>query len=276
MKSLNALREANSEVIMEHAPEPATNEFAGKIVVISGAAGIYGGQFARRFSRLGARLFLTDRNLAALTALKDELNAGDRIVLHEADLTSAQDLEALSRSVVDRLGVPDVVINNAGIYPFGGLFDTPLDTFDSIFSVNVRAAFEITRRLSSEMISAQKTGSFLFLGSGSGRVLRTNGLAYAASKRALEWMMKGIALELGPHGIRANMIEPGYWVGSALTTHPPGYADATIAQIPLRKLPDANDAADAAVFLSSSAAKYITGISVPVDGGVSIPHRRIT
>lgn len=261
---------------MERTPEPVANEFDGKIVVITGASGIYGGQFARRFSRLGARVFLTDRDLVALTALKAELNGEDRIVLHEADLTSARDLEELSKSVVDRLGVPDVVINNAGIYPFGGLFDTPLETFDSIFNVNVRAAFEITRRLASEMIASKRTGSFLFIGSGAGRVLRTNGLAYAASKRALEWLMKGIALELGPHGIRANMIEPGYWVGSALTTHPEGYADATIAQIPLRKLPDASDAADAAVFLSSNAAKYITGVSVPVDGGVSIPHRRIT
>jgi len=137
-------------MIMEHIPEPAANEFDGKIVVITGASGIYGGQFARRFSRLGARVFLTDRDLVALTALKAELNAEDRIVLHAADLTSARDLEELSRSVVDRLGIPDVVINNAGIYPFGGLFDTPLETFDSIFSVNVRAAFEVTRRLSSE------------------------------------------------------------------------------------------------------------------------------
>lgn len=259
---------------MDNDLEPIAGEFSGKIVVITGAAGIYGAQFASRFARLGARVFITDRSQEALETVEVQLNASG-VELYAADLTSAHDLERLCNRVVERLGAPDVVISNAGIYPFGGLFDTSLDTFDDIFSVNVRAGFEITRRLASAMISERKTGSFLFVGSGSARVLRTNGLAYCASKRALEWLMKGIALELGPHGIRANMIEPGFWVGSTLTSHPPDYIDATISQIPLRRLPEAEEAADAAVFLSSMAAKYITGVSVPVDGGVSIPHRRI-
>ena len=88
--------------------------------------------------------------------------------------------------------------------------------------------------------------------------------------------MKGIALELGPHGIRANMLEPGFWIGSSHAQHPLEYIHATVAQIPLRRLPGVEDAAEAAVFLSSTAAKYITGVSVPVDGGVSIPHRRVS
>lgn len=251
-------------------------EFEGQVVVITGAAGLYGGQFARRFAGLGARLFLTDRDSAALSALAAELDGLGRVELCAADLTSAADLARLCDEAVERLGPPDVVINNAGIYPYGGLLDTPLETFDDIFAVNVRAGFEITRRLASAMISAGKTGSFLFLGSASAHVLRSNGLAYCASKRAIEWLMKGIALELGPYGIRANLIEPGFWVGSALTTHDPSYIEATVAQIPLRRLPEADEAADVAVFLSSQAASYITGVSLAVDGGVSIPHRRIT
>ncbi len=255
--------------------KPEYGQFGGKTVVVTGAAGIYGGQFARRFLRLGAQVFLTDAKRDALDTLGAELGVADRVALHAADLTSAEGLKRMCDGVVARFGAPDVVINNAGIYPFGGLFDTSLETFDSVFSVNVRAGFEITRRLASEMVSAGKAGSFLFVGSASAHVLRTNGLAYCASKRALEWLMKGVALELGPHGIRANMIEPGFWVGSGLTAHPPEYIDATVLQIPLRRLPDAEDAADVAVFLSSEAAKYVTGVSVAVDGGVSIPHRRV-
>ena len=88
--------------------------------------------------------------------------------------------------------------------------------------------------------------------------------------------MKGIALELGPYGIRVNMIEPGFWVGSALAElHNQAYIDATVAQIPLSRLPRANEAADVAVFLSSHAASYITSMSLAVDGGVWIPHRRV-
>ena len=260
---------------MNPALQAPGGEFEGKIVLITGAAGLYGGQLARRFGELGCQLFLTDRNTEALFTLQGELNPLGRIEVCGADLTSAADLARLCGDVVERFGPPDVVINNAGIYPYGGLLDTPLETFDRIFDVNVRAGFEITRRLAGAMIAAGKAGSFLFLGSASAHVLRTNGLAYCASKRAIEWLMKGIALELGPYGIRVNMIEPGFWVGSALTTHDPAYIDATVAQIPLSRLPRANEAADVAVFLSSHAASYITGVSLAVDGGVSIPHRRV-
>ena len=203
---------------MNPALQAPGGEFEGKIVLITGAAGLYGGQLARRFGELGCQLFLTDRNTEALFTLQGELNPLGRIEVCGADLTSAADLARLCGDVVERFGPPDVVINNAGIYPYGGLLDTPLETFDRIFDVNVRAGFEITRRLAGAMIAAGKAGSFLFLGSASAHVLRTNGLAYCASKRAIEWLMKGIALELGPYGIRVNMIEPGFWVGSALTT----------------------------------------------------------
>lgn len=250
----------------------SSGEFTGKAVVITGAAGIYGQQFAERFATLGARLFLTDRDEAALAGQRARFG-GTTVETFAADLTEDHDLAALADRVLERFGAPDVVINNAGIYPFGGLFDTTLEVFDRIFDINVRAGFEITRRLSQAMIAAKTRGSFIFIGSAAAHVLRTNGLAYCASKRALEWLMKGIALELAPHGIRVNMIEPGLALGSAGTSFPEGYVAAIERQIPLGRLIAPGEAADAAVFLASAAAAYITGASVPVDGGGSIPRR---
>jgi 3-oxoacyl-[acyl-carrier protein] reductase len=87
--------------------------------------------------------------------------------------------------------------------------------------------------------------------------------------------MKGIALELGPHGIRVNMIEPGLAPGSAGTAFPPGYLEAIANQIPLGRLIESGEAADAAVFLASDAARFITGTSLAVDGGGGIPHRQV-
>ena len=190
-----------------------------------------------------------------------------------ADLTEADDLAALADAAIAGFGPPEVVILNAGIYPFGGLFDTVLETFDRIFDINVRANFVLTQLFARAMIDASTKGSLIYIGSAAAHILRSNGLAYCTSKRALEWMMKGVALELAPHGIRANVIEPGLALGSDTVDFPDGYVAAIEQQIPLRRLIKEGEAADAAVFLASAAASYVTGMSLPVDGGGSIPHR---
>lgn len=250
-----------------------TSEFKGKTIIITGAAGVYGRQFAERFAGLGANLFLTDRIEEDLAALKASVGSGSEIRTFAADLTEANDLTALADAVLAGFGAPDIAILNAGIYPFGGLFDTSLETFDRIFDINVRANFVLTQLLARPMIDSGTKGSLIYIGSAAAHILRSNGLAYCTSKRALEWMVKGVALELAPYGIRANVIEPGLALGSGTASFPDGYVAAIERQIPQRRLIRAGEAADAAVFLASSGASYITGTSLPVDGGGSIPHR---
>lgn len=171
------------------------------------------------------------------------------------------------------MGAPDVLVANAGIYPFGGLFDTDVETFDRVFDVNVRANFLLARHFGQAMIDAGRKGSIIFVGSAAAHVLRTNGLAYCASKRALHWMMQGIALELGPHGIRVNMIEPGLATGGSGGPMPPGYAEAIVAQVPLGRLVREGEVGRAALFLASEDAAFTTGMSLSVDGGGAIPRR---
>jgi 3-oxoacyl-[acyl-carrier protein] reductase len=248
-------------------------EFTGKTVVITGAAGIYGSQLAENFAAAGARLFLTDRDEAGLAALATWLSSAD-VAFAGAELTDPESISALCRKILDRF-VPDVVVNNAGIYPFGGLFDTPIETWDRIMAVNLRAPFLITRTLAEAMIIAKRKGTFIFVGSGAGQVLRTNGLAYCTSKRGLEWLMKGIALELAPHGIRANLVAPGLALGSADTEFPAGYAEAMAARVPLRRQIAPGELGDAVMFLASERAAYITGTSLSVDGGGAIPRRAL-
>jgi len=248
-------------------------EFAGKTVVITGAAGIYGSQLAENFATSGARLFLTDRDEAGLAALRARLAPAD-VASAGGDLTDPDATAELCRQILD-WSVPDVVINNAGIYPFGGLFDTPPETWDRIMAVNLRAPFLITQSLAAAMIAAQRKGTFIFIGSGAGQVLRTNGLAYCTSKRGLEWLMKGIALELAPHGIRANLVAPGPALGSAGTEFPEGYAEAMAARVPLRRPIKPGELGEAVMFLASDRAAYITGASLSVDGGGAIPRRAL-
>jgi 3-oxoacyl-[acyl-carrier protein] reductase len=250
-----------------------SDEFTGKTVVITGAAGIYGSQLAENFAAAGARLFLTDRDEAGLTALRARLAPAD-VATIAADLTDPESIAALCRQVL-AAGVPDVVVNNAGIYPFGGLFDTPAETWDRIMGVNLRAPFLITQALAAAMVAAKKQGVFIFIGSGAGQVLRTNGLAYCTSKRGLEWFMKGVALELAPHGIRANLVAPGLALGSAGTEFPEGYAEAMAKRVPLGRQIAPGELGDAVMFLASEHAAYITGASLSVDGGGAIPRRAL-
>ena len=255
------------------AQEFAAQEFAGKTVVITGAAGIYGSQLAANFAKAGARLFLTDRDAAGLAELCGRL--GDTNVASvTADLTDPESIANLCRQVLER-GVPDVVVNNAGIYPFGGLFDTPVEMWNRIMDVNLRAPFLITKTLAEAMITAGRKGAFVFIGSGAGQVLRTNGLAYCTSKRGLEWLMKGIALELAPHGIRANLVAPGLALGSAGTAFPEGYAEAMAKRVPLGRAIQPGELGAAVMFLASDQAAYITGTSLSVDGGGAIPRRAL-
>lgn len=249
-----------------------SQEFAGRTVVITGAAGIYGAQLAADFTPAGARLFLTDRDPAGLAAVAQRL--GGDIVTATADLTDPEAIAALCRQILGR-GVPDVVVNNAGIYPFGSLFDTPVEMWDSIMHVNLRAPFLITKILAAAMIAAGRKGAFIFIGSGAGQVLRTNGLAYCTSKRGLEWLMKGIALELAPHGIRANLVAPGLALGSAGTVFPEGYAEAMAKRVPLGRAIQPGELGAAVMFLASDEAAYITGTSLSVDGGGAIPRRAL-
>ncbi len=249
-----------------------SQEFAGKTVVITGAAGIYGSQLAADFAAAGARLFLTDRDAAGLAAIAAKL--GGDIATATADLTEPDSIAALCRQILDH-GVLDVVVNNAGIYPFGGLFDTPVEMWDRIMHVNLRAPFLITRTLAAAMIATGRKGVFIFIGSGAGQVLRTNGLAYCTSKRGLEWLMKGIALELAPHGIRANLVAPGLALGSAGTVFPEGYAEAMAKRVPLGRAIAPGELGAAVMFLASERAAYITGTSLSVDGGGAIPRRAL-
>ena len=250
-----------------------TQEFAGKTVVITGAAGIYGSQLAADFANAGARLFLTDRDAAGLAAVRGQLGQAE-IASATADLTDPGSITALCRQILAQ-GMPDIVIHNAGIYPFGGLFDTPVEMWDRIMHVNLRAPFLITQALAEAMVAGKRKGVFIFIGSGAGQVLRTNGLAYCTSKRGLEWLMKGIALELAPHGIRANLVAPGLALGSAGTAFPEGYAEAMAKRVPLGRAIAPGELGAAVMFLASDQAAYITGTSLSVDGGGAIPRRAL-
>lgn len=246
-------------------------EFVGKGVVITGAAGVFGRWITAAFAREGARLCLSDNRIEELDKLVDELGL-DRAttILHQTELTEEASILDLTKQVRDAWGAPDVVVNNAGIYPRCQLLDLSTEDWDLMFDVNLRAPFLVSREMARLMVTAGVKGSFVNISSGGVRQMRTGGVPYGTSKTALERFTKGLALELAPYGIRANVVEPGFAPGSSVANLTEDYVKKMSDRIPLGRTSGPDDAPTAILYLSSKSASFITGAVLSVDGGNSI------
>ena len=247
-------------------------EFTGKRVVVTGAAGIYGGWIAAAFAREGATLCLSDMRADLLPAVITRLGLDPATTLtHATELESVDSIRDLAALVEREWGAPDVVVNNAGVYPRTGvLINLEPAEFDRIMRVNVRAPFLVVQSMARLMIARGTAGSVVNIGSGAARQMPTGSVTYCMSKTALERLSKGQALELAPHKIRVNVVEPGFAPGSDFSHLPPDYVERMTARIPLGRNSEPEDAAGMVLYLSSQAASYITGAVISCDGGNSI------
>ncbi len=247
-------------------------DFTGAKVVVTGAAGIHGGWIAAAFAAAGARLCLSDIRADRLEGVAKRLGLDPAATLrHGTDLTDEASIADLAALVAREWGAPDILVNNAGVYPRTGvLVDLATAEFDRIMAVNLRAPFLTVRAFARQMIAAGVRGRIVNIGSGAARQMPTGSVTYCMSKTALERLTKGQALELAPHGIRVNVVEPGFAPGSEVSVLPAEYVARMTARVPLGRNSGPEDAANAVLFLCSEAAEYITGAVLGVDGGNSI------
>ncbi|MXP64483.1 SDR family oxidoreductase [Roseomonas sp. M0104] len=243
-------------------------DLAGKRVVVTGACGVVGRWLVQAFAEAGARLCLTDGDAAALAAMAASLPEGG--FTHPADLRDAAAIEALVAAIGERWGAADVVVNNAGVYPSGFLLDIDAEEWDRIFDINLRAPFLVARAAARQMIAAGVKGNIINISSGAARKMRRSVVPYCTSKTALDRLTKGFAIELAEYGIRVNALEPGFAPGSTASPLTDAHVEATLAAIPLGRGSSPADVGNAALFLASSAASYVTGATLTVDGGNSI------
>ena len=246
-------------------------QFQDKVVVITGAAGVIGRWISEYFAREGARLCLSDHRLDKLSEFAATLGVdASRLMLHQTELTDEASILDLSQQLAARWQSPDFVINNAGLYPKFSLLDMDVADWDRIFDVNLRAPFLVTRAMTKLMIAAGKKGSIINISSGAARQMRNGSVPYCTSKTALERLTKGFALELAGHGIRINIVEPGFAPGSDVSILSDDYVERMKARIPLARTSGPDDAPEAIAFLCSDKASFITGAVLSVDGGNSI------
>lgn len=234
------------------------DDFKGRRVVVTGAAGVMGRALAETYDEAGAEVCRADLSADGLPGFAVA-----------ADLTTDEGLQTLLDAVASRWGAPDVVVNNAAVYPSAFLLDmTPAD-WDTIMDLNVRAPVMLMRGFALQMIHAGVQGCFVNISSGAARKMRRTAVTYCASKTALDRFTKGFALELAEFGIRVNCLEPGFAPGSAVSALSQEHIDRVTNNIPLKAQTTKADIGAAALYLSSSAAKNVTGTSLAVDGGNS-------
>jgi 3-oxoacyl-[acyl-carrier protein] reductase len=241
-----------------------------RIVLITGASSGIGRAMAITFAAAGDHVVALDILEAEGEALLADIRKrGGSGAFHRLDVTQTKELAAL----VDRLGPIDVAIANAGIARRRGLLDLDDSSWDQVLDVNLKSAAQLLRASVRGMMHSGRGGSLLAISSVSARLGWSEHVHYNASKAGLEGLIRGIAAEFGPFGIRANAILPGVvrTAQSLSAEHSLGEAglEAIKDRIPLRRVGEPEDVADVAHFLCSSAARYITGQSIVVDGGMT-------
>ncbi|GGE27007.1 beta-ketoacyl-ACP reductase [Pullulanibacillus camelliae] len=242
------------------------SEFLGKKVVITGAAGIYGQWIAEAFAAEGAELLLTDIREEELERQAEKLK-GVPVTIHPSDLTDSESIQGLVQKVEALWGAPDIIINNAGIYPRHFLLKMSIEEWDKSMGINVRAPFFLTQQLTRLMIQREIPGSVINLVSGASKSVQIGGGHYSTAKAALSMLTRAFSLELAPFNIRVNAVGPGFSPGSEVSLLADDYIDNMVKSIPLGRTSGPHDAPQAILFLCSDKASFITGATLDVDGG---------
>ena len=252
-------------------------ELAGKVALVTGSARGIGRAAALELARAGADLVVTwASNEAAGRAVAAEIEAlGRAALLVRCDVADSAEVDAMARAAEARFGRIDILVSNAG----AGIAKPVTETSDAdharVFDVNVRGLVATTRALLPGM-KERRAGRLIAISSvvgRSGRAFRSTSPTYAGAKAAILGYVKGMALECGPYGITVNAVCPG-WIdwqdawGEKHGASPAELRARALSQIPLGRTGTAEDVAGAVLFLASDLARYVTGVSLDVNGGL--------
>lgn len=247
----------------------------GKVALITGGAGDIGAATARRFIEEGCRVVISDLNEARAASIASELGAACRSL--RGDHMNIEDNDAAVGLALEAFGGLDILFNNAGIARTGPIEQVSDSDFDKVMAVNVTGPQRMTKAALPALRERAKSGqdvSILFTASIQSILVRPNFTAYGASKHAVAGLLSSLALELAADGIRVNGLCPGpvdtpllHDALKAVSDDLDAARDLFRKGVPLQRLAETVDVANAALFLCSREARHITGVLLPVDGG---------
>ncbi|KOB65019.1 Short-chain dehydrogenease/reductase [Operophtera brumata] len=245
--------------------------FAGKVVIVTGASSGIGAATAVFLSKLGARLSLTGRNVENLEKVSKNCEKGTPTYVVPADLTKEADIEKIVKNTVDHYGQLDVLINNAGIIETGTIETTTLAQYDRLMQTNVRSIYYLTMLATPHLIKSK--GNIVNISSVNGIRSFPGVLAYNVSKASVDQFTRCVALELAPKGVRVNCVNPGVILtelqkrGGLNDEQYKAFLERSKETHALGRPGNPDEVAATIAFLASNLASNITGASVPVDGG---------
>jgi len=248
----------------------------GKVAVVTGAGQGIGRGVAELFAAAGASVLVATRRevngAATIAAIRE---AGGTVELMVVDVGTAAACSDIVQRAVEHFGALHIVVHNAGIFPINHISTLPDDELDAVLSVNLKAAFRLSKAALPHLFTAG-WGRLLFTSSVTGpRVAMPGFAAYAASKSGLNGFIRTAGLELAKRNITVNGVEPGFILTPAMDVFgSQEEVDEMRALIPAGRFGHVDDVAYAMLFLASEEASYITGQTIVVDGGSTLPENQ--
>lgn len=250
----------------------AGGRLEGRVAVVTGSSRGIGRAIAMKFASEGAHVVVNSRKLQDAEATAKEINMaklGGSAIAVAADVSSSKDVQRLVDAAVKKFGRLDIFVNNAGVISYSSFLDLKEQDWDALMAVDLKGVYLCMQAAAKQMIRQGKGGKIINISSIAGFIGFPSLAHYCAAKAGVIELTKEVAIELAPHKINVNSIGPGV-TRTEMTKQiesDPEQAKQTLMHIPLGRFGEPEDIANAAAFLASDDASYITGEVLFVDGG---------
>ena len=240
-----------------------------KVAIVTGSARGIGKAIAEEYAKNGAKIVISDilQELADETAKELQEKYNVETLAIKADVSKMEEVDTLVKSTIEKFGSIDIIVNNAGITRDNLIMRMSEDEWNLVIDINLKGVFNCIKAVTRPMMK-QRAGKIINITSVVGQMGNAGQINYSASKAGVIGMTKTSAKELGSRGIKVNAIAPGFIVSEMTDKMTDQAKDSLVALIPAKKLGQPSDVANAAVFLASDKADYITGQVINVDGGM--------
>jgi L-xylulose reductase len=236
--------------------------FQGKRALVTGAGQGIGRAIAVRLAASGAEVVALSRTQKHLDSLGKEVPGIKTVSVDMSDWTA-------TKAAVESIGPIDLLVNNAAQTSLQPFLDITPDNLDRLFNINVKGSINVAQVVAKGMVARKEGGAIVNVSSKASQTALQDHTAYCSMKAALDMVTKVMALELGPHKIRVNAVNPTVVMTEMgiLAWSDPQKATPVLNRIPLGKFAEVDDVVNAVMYLLSDQAKFITGVTLPVDGG---------